>query len=243
MIKNLNSLAILTIMEAQVISYPKGKEPTAFQNPLPIAVVGPTGCGKSTFVKRLIKHRNRMYNQNVGKILYCYRVWDNHFDELVTGDYNVEMHIGLPHEEKLAQLDDGNFNLLILDDLMAQVVNSAFMEDVFSVHGRHYNVSTVFIMQNVFQQGRHSRTISLQIRAFVLFENGRDRTQVKTLAIQMMGDRKYQAMIQAYEDVMLSSGKYGYVVVDCMPDCHKLLGMRTRIFPDDDFPIVYNAKM
>lgn len=211
-----------------------------FQAGLPIAVVGPTGSGKSTFVKKLVQFRKSLFKPTVSKVLYCYGVWDSAYDELMMDD-DVEMMEGLPDAEKIGAMNDGNFNLLILDDLLGRVVDDINMQELFCVHARHFNITTVFVTQNLYQKGKYSRTISLQIQTFILFKNRRDVSQIKMLGRQMFCSKGWK-LIEAYDDV-IASDEYGYVVVDSTPHCHEDLRIRTRIFPLNGqyFPIVYGV--
>ena len=55
----------------------------------------------------------------------------------------------------------------------------------FTRNGHHRNASVIYITQNMFQQSKSSRTISLNSRYMILFRNVRNKNQVKTLAQQM----------------------------------------------------------
>ena len=69
-------------------------------------------------------------------------------------------------------------NLIVFDDQMIdqRIVN------LFTRGSHHRNLSVIYIVQNVFHQGKGSRSISLNSHYLVLFKNPRDKLQVLTLA-------------------------------------------------------------
>ena len=78
-------------------------------------------------------------------------------------------------------LDVSTRNRIVLDDLMTQMIlwQSA---DIFIKGSRHRNLSVIYIVQNIFHQGRETRKISLNPDCIVLFKFPRDKQQVPILA-------------------------------------------------------------
>ena len=78
-------------------------------------------------------------------------------------------------------LDVSTRNRIVLDDLMTQMIlwHSA---DIFIKGSRHRNLSVIYIVQNIFHQGRETRNISLNAHYIVLFKSPRDKQQVPILA-------------------------------------------------------------
>ena len=107
--------------------------------------------------------------------------------------------------------------------------------------GHHRNASVIYITQNMFQQSKSSRTISLNSRYMILFRNERDKNQIKTLAQQMQAPH----LLLAYENA--TSMDHGYLVVDFHSRTNKELRLRTDIFyrwyteGDARGPIVYSS--
>lgn len=69
----------------------------------------------------------------------------------------------------------------------------------------------LYLVQNVFHQGKNSRTISLNANYIVLFKNPRDKLQINTLAQQMYPGRKSYCM-DSYEDA--TKEPFSYLIVD-----------------------------
>ena len=73
--------------------------------------------------------------------------------------------------------------LLVIKDL---AVNYSNISKTYVTRGSHHrNLSVIYIVQNLFHQGKGSRSISLNSHYLVLFKNPRDKLQILTLAMQM----------------------------------------------------------
>jgi hypothetical protein len=62
-------------------------------------------------------------------------------------------------------------NLIVLDDLMAQSGKDKRISDLFTKGSHHRNLSIVYIVQNIFHQGKEMRNISLNAHYIVLFKS------------------------------------------------------------------------
>ncbi len=52
-------------------------------------------------------------------------------------------------------------NLIVLDDLMEECKDNPEIDKIFTKALHHMNLSVIFLSQNLFLQGRQTRTISL----------------------------------------------------------------------------------
>jgi hypothetical protein len=89
----------------------------------------------------------------------------------------VSYHDGVPEELGDAQ---GRPSLIILDDLLNQVYSQNVCE-IFTKGFHHKNASVVLITQNLFNQGRHYRDISLNAKHLVLLKNARVKNKLTFL--------------------------------------------------------------
>lgn len=199
----------------------------------PMMIAGPTNSGKTFWVRKLLM--NDMFTESVASVLYCYGVYQDIYTTLVSDmeqerNCKMELHEGLPSTETLKSMNDGKFHLVILDDLMEYIINNTVAEAMFTKYCHHYHITTVFITQNIFAQGKCARTIALNTHILVLFANKRDASQIRTLARQQCPTNA-KACIEAYEEAV--SRKYGYFVIDCSPAGEYLFRWRTDIFPDE----------
>ena len=200
-----------------------------FSTGSPIMICGPTGSGKTFFVFQLLK--NKMFTQKVSKILYCYGFYQDFYDTMLMPLDNIIFHEGIPNFDEINQLNDGEFNIIILDDLMEKIIKNIDTQNLFTKYCHHYNITTIFLTQNIFAQGPCSRNINLNTHILILFANKRDESQMHTLGKQLFPGNK-KAFIEAFEDA--TNDRFGYLVVDCDPSSPIEFKLRTNIFPGEN---------
>jgi len=191
-----------------------------FQHPFTCVVAEPTSCGKTEFVAKFIRHVKQMTTPSPQRIVWCYGEWQRRFYSVP----NVEFIEGLPQRENFYGTQS---TLLILDDLMNETNRS--VTDLFTKGGHHRNLSVVYIVQNLFNNGK-DRTISLNSHYIVVFKNPCDASQIVHLAKQAYPG-KVKAVQEAFKDA--TSTPFGYLLLDfkqCTPD---KLRLRTKVFPDE----------
>ena len=197
-----------------------------FQAGSPIMVSGPTKSGKTYWTHKLLI--NNMFTQPVKSVLYCYGVYQEYYDQMKIP--NLEFHEGLPTLEKVKSLHDGMFHVIVLDDLMEYIVKSIETQNLFTKYCHHYNITAIFLTQNIFAQGPCSRTININTHILVLFANKRDESQALNLAKQLYPcETKF--FMEVYKDT--TTIPHGYLVIDCDPKSPRDLKLRTNIFPGE----------
>ena len=191
-------------------------------HPFTSIVSGPTGCGKTRWIFRLIENADKMINPSPAKILYCYGEYQSLFAKYPT----VEFQEGLPD---ISKFDGSEPILLIIDDLMDEM--NADTEKMFTRMSHHRNMSVIFIMQNLFPKNKYARTMSLNAHYMISFKNPRDAGQFAVLAKQMYPNGSKFA-IEAYKDA--TSCPYGYLLLDMKPETDERFRLRTSIFPEQN---------
>ena len=149
-------------------------------------VIGPMNCGKMYWINRLLE--NDMFTQPVASILYCYGVYQDFYNQMRDNPSigaPLHFHKGLLSQEDIDNLYDGEFHIIVLDDLMEKIVKSIEMQELFTKYCHHRNMTAIMVSQNVFQKGPNARTISLNTHIHVLFANKRDEVQVSVLVNQL----------------------------------------------------------
>ena len=87
--------------------------------------------------------------------------------------------------EQDSYFDVNKRNVIVFDDQMIDASKNKRIVNLFTRGSHHRNLSMIYIMQNLFHQGKGGRRIILNGHYLVLFKNPRDKLQILTLAKQM----------------------------------------------------------
>ena len=202
-----------------------------WKHPFTCIVAGPTGCGKTTFVARLLRNASGMIDPVPERVTWYYGEWQSAYENLDIP--NLHLQEGLP-----TYFDAGKRNVVVLDDLMAETDRR--VTDLFTKKSHHSNTSVIYLVQNLFSRNKESRTISLNTQYMVVFKNPRDASQITNLAKQMYPGR-VKFIQEAFADG--TSTPYGYLLVGLKQDTPEDLRLRTSILPDDVVQYVYMPKV
>ena len=194
-------------------------------SPATIVLSGTTSSGKTTWLERFLQAQ--MFDKKPEKIFYCYGVYQKRFEALP----HINFIHGLP--DSFEQFGGPNHNLVVIDDLQDDVANSKTVEQLFTRESHHRNLSVVYINQNLFYQGKHSRTIALNTHYTILFRNPRANSQLRCLRSQT----GLKHLEEAYTDAM-KNDRFGYLLIDLSPFSKTTHSLRTHIFPGEDM-IIY----
>jgi len=159
-----------------------------FVHPFTAIDAGPTTCGKTRFVFRLIDNAPTTIYPVPAQIVYCY----GEYQELFRQYPRIQFREGLPD---IGYFDGREPTLLIINDLMQETNET--IANMFTKGSHHRNVSVVFLAQNLFPKNKFARTMSLNAHYMVLFKNPRDVSQFANLAKQMY-PKTSQFAVEAY---------------------------------------------
>ena len=144
----------------------------------------------------------------------------------------IEFVKGIPESpENDSYLDVNIRNLIVIDDQMIEAGKHNRIVNLFTNGSYHRNLSVIYIVQNLFHQGKENRSISLNSHYLVLFKNSRDKLQILTLAKQMY-PTETAWFIKEYEEVVRRS--YGYLIEDLRPTTPERCRLRTNVLPGDE---------
>jgi hypothetical protein len=118
------------------------------QHPFTLIVAGPSACGKSAFVIRLLECREQLCDIVYENIVWCHS--ENNAHHLK----NVSFVKGVPEFNNPENVP----TLIVLDDLMDSIFSSKFSE-LFTKGSHHRNICLIPITQNLFHQVPSSRDI------------------------------------------------------------------------------------
>lgn len=197
--------------------------------PTSIFVVGVSGSGKSYLTREILKHADGMFKKPIIRIMFCYGVWQDLYDQMKQEIPFIEFHRGFPPADEMQEW--GNIKghkILVLDDLMIDAADNLDMVHLLCVGSHHYDITVIHLMQNLFHKGKAMRTASLNCHYFILFPSYRDRLQIQSFGKQLFpGKSKY--FMDAFEKA--TAKPYGYLLVDLNPHSDKAYQLRTDILP------------
>lgn len=113
---------------------------------------------------------------------------------------------------------------------MVEVNSNPKLENLWTVHSHHYNLTIIYITQNLFEKGKAARSVSLNTSYFALFFNYRDQLQIQHFARELYPGRMHLFM-QAYR--MATAKPYGYLIIDLESKSDRRFRLRTDIFPGE----------
>ncbi|VDI35595.1 Hypothetical predicted protein [Mytilus galloprovincialis] len=138
--------------------------PFLFRHPFTMIVSGPTSCGKTHFVAKVLREAEAMCEPAPQRIVWLYKRWQPLYDVVRDGVHPpVEFVRGIP-----ADLESDDFfdprvrNMVVLDDLMTLASKDTRINDLFTEGSHHRNLSVIAIYQNLYfgkdpTQRRNSR--------------------------------------------------------------------------------------
>ena len=210
-----------------------------FQLPFTSLIAGPSGSGKTFFVKTLLQNMDHVFSTRPEQIVWSYTSYQPLYDELIRSGVNIKFIEGIPDSFTDPDIFPPNqHTLLIIDDQMDVGSNHTELMKAFTIYRHHNKLSVLYLLQNLFNPGRFSRTISLNTNYMVLFKNPRDKGQIRILAHQMFPGRK-DFFLQSYENATLDP--HGYLLIDLRPECPERVRLRTGILPSE-WPAAYIYK-
>ena len=101
---------------------------------------------------------------------------------------------------------------------------------LFTKYSHHKNLSVMYLIQNLFHQGKHQRDISLNVHYIVVFKNPRDRAQIQHFARQLYPDNSKYVQ-EAYADA--TKIPHGYLLIDLKQETPEACRIRNCIFSDE----------
>lgn len=200
-------------------------------HPFTMIVAGPTGCGKTEWIKRLITNKNNIIYPIPNDIFYFYGEYQSIFNQI----QGVKFIHGLNFDE-IENLDSNKPKLFIIDDLMDDAANSNSVSHLFTKGSHHRNISVILIVQNFFARGKVMRNLSLNTHYLVLFKNPRDKMISMNIARQM-----YPSKIKRFYEIFNEATKdpYSYLFIDLKSNTPEEIRLLSNVLGEKKFISAY----
>ncbi len=178
-----------------------------------------------------------MINVKIDNIVFLYSCWQPLYDEL-SSLFDIKFIEGIPKsltDEKLLPPDKKS--ILICDDLMEVAYSNDELTRAFTKYVHHKSFSIILITQNLFFQGKTSRTITLNTQYIILYKSPRDAMQIMVLGRQIFpGNTKY--FMECYQDA--TNQPFGFLLIDFKAKTPERFRLRSGLFSDHQ--VVYVQK-
>lgn len=203
-----------------------------FREPARVIIAGFSNSGKSTLTKFLIEK----YESKFSHIIYCgteVHPLSNH----PTIKNKISFHKGIVDPLKdVDEREKSHSILYVLDDLFVESVSNPHVVNSFT-RGRHFNLSVVFVTQNMFYSGKHARNIAINASHYILHRT-RDISQVETLGRQIYGREQGKNFMAVYKEAVLKR-PFGYLLVDLALNTPQELQLRSHIVGEPPGEVVF----
>ena len=213
---------------------------TRFFIPANLLAVGPTSCGKTSWLKRLVQHKDIMFGPVPQCMLLFYKESQGAYDDMerqMNAGKTGKSFYKLPSipqtvdemKDLLETFPKNLPKLVVFDDYLDEV--GTVLKHFFTVLTHHYNCFTLFLCQNLFSAKSELRTLSINSQYMVLFNNPRDRSAVAHLAKQVFPGNVH-LMNRAYQ-MATNERPYGYLLLDFHQHQRNTVRLRSHIFPEE----------
>ena len=199
-------------------------------------VSGPSRCGKTFFISELLENIETFAKDPPETILYIYKIWQTKFDEMKSVvDGFIEDNENVVRQIK--ELALGQRVFVIFDDL----INSKSLVDIatlFTVDGRHMNMSMAFLTQRMFVNNEHFRQISQNCDYFCIFKNPRNSSEIRTLAQQLTPGSL--SLIEIYKEA--TKNPFSYLLINLTQECDPSVKYLSHVFNENHSLKVYQLQ-
>ena len=103
--------------------------------------------------------------------------------------------------------------------------------NLFTKGSHHRNLFVIYVVQNIFHQGRETRNISLNAHYIVLFKSPRDKQQISVLARQV-NTAHVQQFMKSYEEA--TKRPHGYLMLDLKTTTDDQHQLKTNVLPEEN---------
>ena len=203
-----------------------------FHSPCSIMVVGPSSCGKTVFVEKLLKERSQLFTP----VVYCYGANQPTMIERMKKEQGIHFYEGIPDTQLLDKwFKKTKGGILVLDDLMRKGSDDHRVLDLFTRDSHHRGINVIFMTQDMFPKGKHAKTTSRNAHYIIAFKNPHDQLGVCILTQQTF-PQEFKDMLNVYRDA--TERPYGYLMFDLHPNSSDSERLKTNLLRDEGYTSV-----
>ena len=191
------------------------------KHPFSMIVSGPSKSGKTYLTSKILQ--SGIIQPESEKVLWCYSQWQPMYGQMKEDGLVDKFIEGLNYED---EIDGTTPTLLVIDDLQNEGSNNEAVAKLFMIGCHHSNLSVIFLVQNLFFQGKQCRNITTNANYVVIFKNPADKMQINRFA-QKAFPGQVASFMNLYDEIC--SRPHGYLLLDFTQDCHDATRIRTGI--------------
>ena len=185
-------------------------------------ISGPSGSGKTFFIKDLLKNLDTFASEPSKLIIYVYRVWQPKYEEM---GVDIFIEDGSNLIEKINNYAKDKSTLIVFDDLINSESTPSIAR-LFTVDGRHSNMSLIYVTQKMFVNDDKFREISGNSDYFLVFKNPRNAREIRTLASQMTPGK--MDLVNYY--VKATEKPFSYLLINLTQQCPDQVKFLSHLF-------------
>lgn len=218
-----------------------------FKHPFTCICAGSTSSGKTVWTRYLLESWKYLIDINKKNInvLWCFGQNQDLYRKPIR-NVSINYYQGIPSFEKIQEYHP---DIIVMDDLMEDMKNDNNIKDLFTKGSHHMNISIIFIVQNIFNQDKNMRTISLNAHYINIMKGIRLTQQIGILGNQIFPGKSKQ-FIEVFKKA--TKDNFSYLLIDLHPRSPDQFRLRSRIFKHeisshfksnyDSVPIYYEIK-
>lgn len=197
-----------------------------------IFLSGPSGCGKTTFILDIVAHLDKITRTTPKQIIYFFKEWQPKF-EFMRNKYGVRFI--LESDMIFDQIKETETPAFIIFDDMINSPNLKIVAELYTVYGRHLNLSLAFLSQRLFNNNEFFRQISQNSDYMCVFKNPRNSMEIRNLAMQITP--KSLDLLDIYKKA--TQEPFSYIFINLTQECIPQLKYLNNIFNSDHIVNVY----
>lgn len=186
--------------------------------PCRMGIFGPSQCGKSSFIKQLLKYRDVCFSRSFDQIYYCMpesgsRNKQSYLEELRGVCPNIMTFHGIPSFKSEMMADGNEDKLVILDDLSSGLLNEKANVEMMTHDSHHSRISVIYSSQNYYESSKFAKSFQRQLTHKVIFDPATELTVLKNISLQIFGSPNYLQLCMSQVLTAYAADRLHYLLI------------------------------